>query len=426
MLTPSSPGRRAFCATFLFFPAACGEVADPAAPAYATSAHNAGDSADSLAAAIDSAGTDGANTVGPSDSAADAAPKDLEPADAVPELPAAPDVAADVPPQPSYTFVDVSCASTPTAGAVLASPPKPYSGGTCPKLVTDGQTLNNLISKGVSRQFKVIAPKDSKPGEVLPVLFAWHWLKGSANSFVEQGELISAVEKQRFVAVVPESKNDITIPIPGIKNPISFPWPILGLNGDGRFEEEHSFFDDMLACVSEQLPVNKECVAVTGVSAGALYGAQLAVARSSYISSFISLSGGVKSAGISNGFLNPYKTPAHKLPMIVLWGGPSDSCALVNFQEASKALETGLDGQGQFAVECIHNCGHGVPPIEPPAGQSKFKFLWEFAFSHPFWLPPGASPWAKALPADAPPWCAIGSSSAKPRTGACDAPGCPI
>ena len=331
------------------------------------------------------------------------------------------------PSAPVYTYVAAKCGDPPPTGQVLPTPamPKKYA-GTCPKFIADGKTSNVIQSSGNDRSFKLLVPPNIQPGEKLPVLFAWYWLKASANSFVEQGELVTATTEQRFIAVVPESKNDIVIQIPFVKNSFSFPWPIVTLSPQSRFDEEYAFFDDMLSCVAEQYPIDNGCVSVAGVSAGALFGAQLAGSRSEYFSSFISLSGGVQSSGIVNSFVPPWPPPAHKLPTLVLWGGPSDSCVLLNFQDASKALETNLDQNGQFVVECEHNCQHGVPPIEPLPGESKFAILWKFAWSHPYWLPVGASPWAKGLPAGSPDWCAVGTGNAKIRSGACDAPGCPM
>jgi len=110
---------------------------------------------------------------------------------------------------------------------------------------------------------------------------------------------------------------------------------------------------------------------------------------------------------------------------MVLWGGSSDVCVILNIQDASKDLENGLVKDGNFFLECIHNCGHAVPPFEPPPGSSKFKALWQFALDHPFWLKAGQSPYSSGLPSDLPEWCAIGQGSATPRTGEClEGPGC--
>jgi hypothetical protein len=40
-----------------------------------------------------------------------------------------------------------------------------------------------------------------------------------------------------------------------------------------------AFFDDMLACVAEQFAIDENCVSSAGVSAGALFTAQLGSAR---------------------------------------------------------------------------------------------------------------------------------------------------
>jgi hypothetical protein len=157
------------------------------------------------------------------------------------------------------------------------------------------------------------------------------------------------------------------------------------------------------------------------VSAGALFTDQLAGARGQYLASALSLSGGV------GGGVKPWVKPAHKLPMLVLWGGPTDNClGLIHFNVISKTLEDELTRAGHFMVECVHNCGHAEPPFEPPAMLSKYAGLWDFVLDHPFWLGAGESPYNTAgLPSDIPPFCAIGAGAATPRTGACpDKPGC--
>lgn len=382
---------------------------------------------DAIVDADDSEGSFASETVGfDADQGLDTiAPEDMPQHKDEETVPIADD--AETPNGSGYTLTMARCGDVPPEGAVLAKNPPTYSGGTCPMLVADGKTPNVILSNGHTRSFLLLAPADMQEGETFPTVVAWHWLKGKAKSFVEQGELESAVSLQRFIAIVPESKNDLVVQIPFVNDPISFPWPIVSLTPWDRFEEEHVFFDDMLACVAEQFPVDKECVTVAGVSAGALYGAQLAAARSQHIASFISLSGGVRSnQPIVNSFLLDYGKPLRHMPMLVLWGGPYDSCALLNFQVASKSLENTQIEAGAVVVECVHNCGHGVPPMEPPPGQSKFTILWEFAFSHPFWLPTGETPWATTLPEFAPTWCAIGAGSAEIRVGPCGEPGCPL
>ena len=166
-----------------------------------------------------------------------------------------------------------------------------------------------------------------------------------------------------------------------------------------------------------------------GVSAGALFNAQLAQAKSQRLASFISLSGGV-----GDTIIRPWAGATHKLPGVVLWGGDGPPAMDGNkdilgclgigmdFSIASNDLEAGLVKDGHFFIECRHNCGHVEPPLDPPPGESKFAGMWEFALDHPYWLAAGDSPYlTKGLPAGMPTWCGIGAHSSTPRSG----PGCP-
>src|SRR6185503_2107511 len=108
---------------------------------------------------------------------------------------------------------------------------------------------NQISSSGAARSFMLALPANLDPNEVLPVIFLWHWLGGSAQSFYDKGDVANAVNTQRFIAVLPEAKGDA-----------AFKWPFEVTQTAPRMEEEFRFFDDMLACVSAQFHVQKECV----------------------------------------------------------------------------------------------------------------------------------------------------------------------
>jgi predicted esterase len=261
-----------------------------------------------------------------------------------------------------------------------------------------------MTSSGAQRTFIVVRPTTLAPGETLPVVFLWHWLGGSADAMASTLAVQTAVDARRFIGVLPVAKGDAL-----------FRWPFEGSQSQGRVEEEAHFFDDMLACVAAALPVNKECVSSVGVSAGALWTSQLATLRSERLSSMVSLSGG------TGGIVRSWSTTPHRLPSLVLWGGASDmypsNIPIMNFETASHDLEGALSTDGHFILECTHNCGHAVPPFDPPAsGALLFDPIWRFVLDHPYWLPAGKSPYAgKALPAAYPAWCAQGKGSATPR-----------
>jgi predicted esterase len=297
----------------------------------------------------------------------------------------------------------VTCATERPPDVPEPLPLKSYTGGSCPTLQVGP---NVLPSSGTDRGFILALPSDYSPDERLPVAFLWHWLAGSADQFLAIGALEEAANSLRFIAVIPEAKGDV-----------QFTWPATALESDARFEEELVFFDDMLTCVAEQFGVNLDCVSTVGVSAGALWTAQLAWARSEYLASMISLSGGVGDG------TRAWGGAAHALPALVVWGGPTDNFIL-NFEVLSQGLEAELTAGGHFVAECVHNCGHGVPPLEAaPGGNPILGFVEgvvRFAIDHPYWVAKGQSPWLEnGLPEGLPSFCAIGAGQAVPRTGDC-------
>ena len=316
--------------------------------------------------------------------------------------------------------VRFACLATPPPGAPVPDMPALPAAG-CPALAPG---VNVMTTSGKTRQFILVAPASVAPGEKLPVIFMWHWLGGTAVEFFTKGEVQAAVDDERFIAVLPSAEGATVI-----GTSFDTQWPFDISQSQPRMSEEFQFFDDMLACVEQQFPVNTSCVSTAGVSAGALFTDQLAQARSNMLASFISLSGGVGAT-----WIKPWSGSTHKLPGLVLWGGDGPpamdgkkdilGCAGIgmDFAVASRALESGLTAGGQFFVECRHNCGHVEPPIDPYLTQSKYAGIWHFALDHPFWLPPGTSPWQhNGIPPTMPTWCGIGANSETPRSGG----GCP-
>ncbi len=321
------------------------------------------------------------------DSAASPRDASLTPVDAAP----AP-VDAWSPPAPSHL-----CAQPRPADAPAPPPLPAYSGGACPALVAGP---NTIASSGATRSFIVVVPASPRDAERYPVSFLWHPLGSDADVFLSGGALQAAADRERFIAVLPQAKGDL-----------SLRWPSTG--GGGRVEEELRFFDDMLACVAAQWEINRDCIASGGVSAGALWGNRLANARAELLSSFTSVSGG------SGGAFPSWSTVRRRLPALVLWGGPGDTCGPFSFESASQALERSLSRDGHAVVECIHNCGHALPPFE---SGDPFLPIVDFGLQHPRWLADGESPYSTALPDFYPSWCALGVGRAARRTGACAAP----
>src|SRR5262249_58319815 len=126
---------------------------------------------------------------------------------------------------------------------------------------------------------------------------------------------------------------------------------------------------------------NRAVLPPAGAPAGAGGGDQPAPRRSNVLSSFLSLSGGV-----GQGVIRPWAGAQRHLPAWILWGGPGDNCfGVFSFQNLSRELERDLTDEGHFFLECIHNCGHAIPPFPSNTGMSIFAPLWDFGFNHPYW-----------------------------------------
>ncbi len=297
------------------------------------------------------------------------------------------------------------CHEDPPEGAEPPPELKDYTGGECPQLEVG---FNTFESSGYEREFKIIVPQDLGDDEVLPVIFMWHWLAGSAQSFVDEGDIQKAVDTVRFLAVIPESADH--------GDELQWPFMTTAPHTD-RYDEELTFFDDMYACVHESFNIERQCVASAGISAGGLWTTQLASQRSEYLSSFLALAGGVEDgAGVG---VRPWEEAQRKLPGVVLWGGPEDTCML-NFQDTSLLLGEHLEQDGHFFLECVHNCAHTKPPTDPGEGEAPMAAFWEFVLDHPLWVEEGSSPYThEGLPEDMPEWCGIGKGSAEIRQGEC-------
>ncbi|MBM4358139.1 MAG: hypothetical protein FJ096_08505 [Deltaproteobacteria bacterium] len=298
----------------------------------------------------------------------------------------------------------LACFDEPPPGT--PEPPPLVDATGCPDVVPGANTVDG-------RKFLVAVPSNLGPEENPPVVFLWHWLGGSAQGFFDKAEVQSAVDFYRFIAVAMEAKGDVQTK-----------WPFLGIGvSEDRVNQEVKFFDRALACVNKTYGVNRNCVSSVGVSAGALWTQVLASKRGKVLSSFESLSGGEGSQGVRS-----WGGSEHKMPAMVLWGGKSDNClGVFSFDTLSKSLEQKLQKQGHFVVECVHNCGHSVPPFDPlPNSPTTFGVMWEFVLDHPLWLPAGDSPWKQSgFPDGFPEWCGMGVGSATQRTGVCTEPsGC--
>ena len=243
-----------------------------------------------------------------------------------------------------------------------------YSLGACPALV-DG--VNTFASGESSYRVTLNLPADP---EGASVMFVWHWLGGSAAQAARFMQLDAIRGDDAVIFVVPDSSGS------------AYEW---------RFTQRPEgnadllLFDDLLSCLWQQYGVDLNHVTATGMSAGGLWTSYLTLHRAEWLSATAPLSGGTPGAA--------YETPAAPIPVLMTWGGPSDTYGPLSFDEATQDMIAGLRGDGHFVVACEHDAGHTLPP-------GGVGYAYQFLMDHPLGL--AAEPYAGGLPSGFPAWCA--------------------
>jgi predicted esterase len=245
-----------------------------------------------------------------------------------------------------------------------------YSGGTCPTLVRG--TNSGFLSGELDRRFIVELPEQP---EGAGLLYAWHWLGGSASQIVSAMSLDELADEQGVIVIAPASSGS------------AYEWDFLG-SPEGNIDL--LFFDDLLACAHEQWGVDLDRVWSTGMSAGGLWTTYLSLFRAQHLAGSAPFSGGVNTAG--------YVSPADPIPMMLTWGGPRDTYSGFSFDEANMDFSAALLADGHFVVECVHDGGHTLP-------REAHDMIALFISAHS--RAQTAEPWAPALPEGLPDWCSL-------------------
>ncbi len=235
----------------------------------------------------------------------------------------------------------------------------------CP-VFTTGTVTMSVGSQ--DRTLEVELPSDP---DGAPVVFAWHWLNGDATQTLDWMGIRSLADSG-YVVVAPESAGAM------------FEWDV---TDPTDANVDLALFDAVLPCLWDQFTVDDERVYSTGMSAGGLMTTFLTMHRADVLAATAPFSGG---AGAQS-----YSKPDDAIPVLVTWGGPSDSYGGYSFHDASEAFIDLLEADGHFTVACEHGGGH-IPPGEA------VEMLGSFLGDHRKGV---VSPWVDALPPELPAWC---------------------
>jgi hypothetical protein len=172
-----------------------------------------------------------------------------------------------------------------------------------------------------------------------------------------------------------------------------------GNTGDAVwYTSDGAFADQAVACAIQNNHMDPTSIHTAGYSAGGLQTVWMWYARSGYLASVISYSGG-------SSFINtaPMQDASNLASAIVAHGASGSDALGVDFAQASATWEMAIKQGGGFSIDCNDGGNHldffgkRAPGIQKVA----FKFFQD----HPFGVKP--DPYAGALPSGFPSYCKI-------------------
>jgi poly(3-hydroxybutyrate) depolymerase len=252
----------------------------------------------------------------------------------------------------------------PYADLPAPAPPGTYA-GTCPAM--DGR-VEDFESGGLrNRTFIVHLPKQT---DGAGVLFLWHGNGDSAESFDGYLDGASLAKELKVITVVPDAG----------AGGLGMDWAV----PPNDTTADEAFFDDVLACLHAQYTLDLRRVYSAGFSMGALWTSWLVMNRGDQLAAAVIFSGGSDGQIFGAGTVNPYRTPASLVPVVMTQGGPQDQ-VVVNFQQMTQNMSRKLREDGHTAIVCNHTQGH-----TPPSGFQ--SWAWPFLDAHVYGVDP--SPYA--------------------------------
>ena len=241
-------------------------------------------------------------------------------------------------------------------------------GGDCPDLVA-GE--NSITVNGSARTFTIALPAEPTGASVV---YAWHWLGGTANQTLQLMGMAGLADKGAIV-VAPTSSG------------LQFEWDFLA---GPEASVDLALFDELQRCIWETWQMDTNRIYSTGMSAGGLFTSYLSLHRSEQLAATVPFSGGAPNSS--------YSTPANALPVMIVWGGVGDTFGGFDFNGSSLEFSQSLRNDGHFVVECMHTGAH-TPPAEAA------DMAWTFFEAHPMGVAP--DPWLGGLPTSMPSYCRI-------------------
>ena len=257
----------------------------------------------------------------------------------------------------------------------------PAVSGTCPTFAAGAGSTVTITAGSGSIQAQVWAGSPSCGG---PLILYWH---GTASS--PMGEIPISFDTDAVSAagglIVGFNANSRT-------------GTTTGNTGDNVwYQSDAAFADQTVACAIKQYKIDPRHIHTAGYSAGGLQTVYMWFARSGYIASVISYSGGDSTINKA-----AMQDPSNIAPAIAAHGAMGSDQLVLDFAQASATWEGEIKTAGGFSIDCNDGGSHldfftkRAPPLKPVA--------WQFFKDHPFKVKP--EPYT-SLPSGFPTYCKI-------------------
>ncbi|HVW23824.1 MAG TPA: hypothetical protein VHC69_00545 [Polyangiaceae bacterium] len=265
-----------------------------------------------------------------------------------------------------------------TTGTANGMPVLPAMYSKCPTLTNGGVAqFPRASGQNVPVTIYIDPSAKSKPAPGGPLIIYWH------ATLSNPAEVLSGFTQQNISAVTAAGGV--------VAAPATTACSGCTTTDDGYwFVEDDVVLDEIVSCAVQQANIDVTHIHTLGWSAGALHTTHVAQARSNYIASFISYSGGL--------YLLPStdQNPANKVAGILTYGDPGSDVVILDFNAQSQTWYKTFQPMGWYSMMCHHPGGHEVDPQIAPLSLRFFK-------DHPFEVNP--EPYANMIPSGYPSYC---------------------
>lgn len=151
--------------------------------------------------------------------------------------------------------------------------------------------------------------------------------------------------------------------------------------------------DEVLACaLATGVGIDTSHIHSVGFGSGGLMTSRMAYARSNYLASVVSYSGGLTSTLLTT---STSADPSNVVDAMMVHGRYGIDTRIIDFSLTSAAMTNDIEAKGGFALDCTHDFGHDIPA---GIGDAALRFMLDHGYKR-------SSPYENGLPAAIPSYC---------------------